>query len=162
MGKWQIPNKNMKRFMFSTSLVIRGIQIKTTVRDHFTPASIDRQNHHENEGHSVVSSSLQPHGQYSPWNSLGQNTIMGSLSLLRGIVPTQGLNPGPPNCRQILYQLSHKGSNSKSQIIANSSEDTENVLKPSDTAGGNGKWCGNLLYDSGNSNQGSITPRGVG
>ena len=87
---------------------------------------------------------------------------MGSLSLLRGIVPTQGLNPGPPNCRQILYQLSHKGSNSKSQIIANSSEDTENVLKPSDTAGGNGKWCGNLLYDSGNSNQGSITPRGVG
>ena len=32
----------MKRFMFSTSLVIRGIQIKSTVRDHFTPARIDR------------------------------------------------------------------------------------------------------------------------
>ena len=26
------------------------------------------------------------------------------------IFPTQGLNPGFPHCRQILYQLSHKGS----------------------------------------------------
>ena len=35
---------------------------------------------------------------------------MGSLSLLQGIFPTQGLNPGLPHCRQILYQLSHEGS----------------------------------------------------
>ena len=35
---------------------------------------------------------------------------MGSCSLLRGITPTQGLNLGLPHCRQILYQLSHKGS----------------------------------------------------
>ena len=35
---------------------------------------------------------------------------MGSLSLLQGIFPTQELNPGLPHCRQILYQLSHKGS----------------------------------------------------
>ena len=35
---------------------------------------------------------------------------MGSLSLLQGIFPTQGLNPRFPHCRQILYQLSHKGS----------------------------------------------------
>ena len=47
---------------------------------------------------------------YSPWDSLGQNTGVGSLSLLRGIVPTQGLNPGVPLCRWILYQLSHKES----------------------------------------------------
>ena len=46
----------------------------------------------------------------SPWNSLGQNTGVGSLSLLQGIFPTQGLNPGLLHCRQILYQLSHKGS----------------------------------------------------
>ena len=59
---------------------------------------------------SVVSDSLQPHGPYSPWNSPGQNTRVGSLSLLQGIFPTQGLNPGLPHCRQILYQLSHKGS----------------------------------------------------
>ena len=35
---------------------------------------------------------------------------MGSLSLLQGTFPTQGLNPGLPRCRQSLYQLSHKGS----------------------------------------------------
>ena len=35
---------------------------------------------------------------------------MGSLSLLQGIFPTQGLNPGLPHCRWILCQLSHKGS----------------------------------------------------
>ena len=59
---------------------------------------------------SVVCNSLWPHGLYSPWNSPGQNTGMGSLSLLQGIVPTQNLNPGLPHCRRILYQLSHKGS----------------------------------------------------
>ena len=62
------------------------------------------------ESCSVMSDSLQPHGLYSPWNSLGQNTGMGSLSLLQGIFPTQGSNPGLPHCRKILYQLSHKGS----------------------------------------------------
>ena len=60
--------------------------------------------------HSVVSNSLWPHWLYSPWNSPGKNTRVGSLSLLQGIVPTQGLNPGLPHCRRILYQLSHQGS----------------------------------------------------
>ena len=60
--------------------------------------------------HSVVSNSFWPHGLYNPWNSPGQNTGVGSFSLLQGIFPTQGLNPGLPHCRQILYQLSHKGS----------------------------------------------------
>ena len=57
-----------------------------------------------------MSDSLRPHGLYSPRNSPGQNTGVGSCSLLRGITPTQGLNLGLPHCRQILYQLSHKGS----------------------------------------------------
>ena len=48
-----------------------------------------------------VSNSLQPHG--GPWNSLGQNTGVGNLSLLQGIFPAQGLNPGLPHCRQSLY-----------------------------------------------------------
>ena len=51
-----------------------------------------------------------PHGLYSPWNSPGQNTGMGSLSLLQWIFPIQGSNPGLPHCRLILYQLSHQGS----------------------------------------------------
>ena len=40
----------------------------------------------------------------------GQNTGVGSLSLLQGIFQTQGFNPGLLHCRRILYQLSHKGS----------------------------------------------------
>ena len=43
---------------------------------------------------------------YSPWNSAGVD----SLSLLQGIFPSQGSNPGLPHCRWILYQPSHKGS----------------------------------------------------
>ena len=59
---------------------------------------------------SVVSDFLRPCGLYSPWNSPGQNTGVGSLSFLQGIFPTQGSNPGLPHCRQILYQLSYQGS----------------------------------------------------
>ena len=53
----------------------------------------------ESESCSLLSDSLQPHRPYSPWNSPGQNTRVGSYSLLQGIFPTQGLNPGLPNCR---------------------------------------------------------------
>ena len=62
------------------------------------------------ENHLVMSDSLQPHGLYSPWNSPGENTGVGSFSLLQGIFPTQGLNPRLPYCRWIFYQLSHRGS----------------------------------------------------
>ena len=44
------------------------------------------------------------------WSSPGQNTGVGSLSLLQGIFPTQGLNPGLPHYRQTPYQLSHQVS----------------------------------------------------
>ena len=64
----------------------------------------------ESESCSVASDSLWPHGLYSLWNSPGQNTAVGSLSLFQGIFPTQGSNPGLLHCRWILYQLSHRGS----------------------------------------------------
>ena len=57
-----------------------------------------------------MSDSLWPHGLDGPQNSPGHNTGVDSLSLLQGIFPIQGLNPGLPHCRQILHQLSHKGS----------------------------------------------------
>ena len=63
-----------------------------------------------------MSDSLQPYGLYSPWNSPGENTGVGSLSLAQGIFPTQGLNPGLLYCRQILYWLSYKGSLSIKEI----------------------------------------------
>ena len=59
---------------------------------------------------SLISDSLQPHELYNPWNSPGQNTGVGSLSLPQGIFPNQGSNPGLLHCRWILYQLSHKES----------------------------------------------------
>ena len=40
----------------------------------------------------------------------GQNTGVGSCSLLQVVFPTQGSNLGLPHCRHILFQLSHKGS----------------------------------------------------
>ena len=49
--------------------------------------------------HSIVSASLQPHGLQParllcPWNSPGKNTGAGRHSLLQGIFPIQGSNPG--------------------------------------------------------------------
>ena len=71
---------------------------------------------HESESRSVVSNSLRPHGLYSPWNSPGQNTGVGSLPLLQGIFPTQGSNLGLLHCRRILYQLSHQGSPNRNKM----------------------------------------------
>ena len=62
------------------------------------------------ESRLAVSDYLRPHGLYSPWNSPGQNTGVGSLSLLQGIFPTQGSNRGLLHRRRIRYRLRHKGS----------------------------------------------------
>ena len=53
---------------------------------------------------------VTPWAVYSPWNSPGQNTGVGNLSLHQGVFPAQGSNPGLPPCKWILYWLSHKGS----------------------------------------------------
>ena len=67
------------------------------------------------ESLSVVSDSFQPHGLeparlLCTWNSPGQNTGVCSHSLLQGIFPTQGSNPGLPHYRWILYHLRHQES----------------------------------------------------
>ena len=64
---------------------------------------------YESESHFFISDSLQPLGLYSPWDSPGQNTGVGSLSLLQGIFLTYS-NPDLPDCRQVVYQLSHQRS----------------------------------------------------
>jgi len=53
---------------------------------------------------------LQPARFLCPWNSPRKNTGVGCHSLLQGIFPTQGSNPGLQHCRQILYHLSHQES----------------------------------------------------
>ena len=71
-----------------------------------------RHPNNKSESRSVVPNSLRRHVAkfHSSWNSPGQNTGVGSCSLLQGIFPNQGLNPSLPHCRQIPYQLSHQGS----------------------------------------------------
>ena len=49
---------------------------------------------------------------------MDQKTGVGSLSLIQGIFPTQGSNPGIPHYREILNQLSHKGNPSILEWIA--------------------------------------------
>ena len=74
---------------------------------------------YESESPSDMSDPLWPHGLYNPWNSPGHNTGVGSFSLLQEIFPTQGLNPGLPHCRQMLYRLSYQGSliQTKRQVL---------------------------------------------
>ena len=71
--------------------------------------------------HSVVSDSLRPNGLLPtrllrPWDFPGKNTGVGCHFLLKGIFPTQGLNPDLPYCRQMLYSLSHQGNWALSQF----------------------------------------------
>ena len=81
--------------------------------------------------HSVVSSSLQPHGVYSPTrllclrNSPGKNTEVGSHSLLQEVFPTQGSNSHllhVLHCRT-LHPLSHLGSLVHSKWLKSASID---------------------------------------
>ena len=52
---------------------------------------------------------LQPARLFCPWASPGKNAAVGCHFLLQGIFLIQGLNPGLPHCRQILYLSRHQG-----------------------------------------------------
>ena len=83
--------------MFITALfsIARiGTQPKCPLTDECTWGSL------ESESHSVVSDSLQPHELYSPWNSPGQNTGVGSLSLLQG--SSQSRDRTQVSCREYI------------------------------------------------------------
>ena len=51
-----------------------------------------------------------PPGSSVHGDSPTKSTGVGCHALLQGTVPTQGLNPGSPHCRWVLYHLSHQGS----------------------------------------------------
>ena len=74
----------------------------------------------ESESHLVESDSFWPHRLYSPWNSHGQNTGVGSLFLLQGIFLTEELDQGLLHCGQILYHLSYQGSPLSPGVCSNS------------------------------------------
>ena len=87
-----------------------------------------------------------PHERCSPWNSPGKNTGVRSRSLLQGIVPTQGLNPSLPHCRQILYQLSHRGSPNESESCSVLSDSLQlHVLDSPGSSPGQNTKVGNIF-----------------
>ena len=89
-----------------------------------------KQGESESESHSIVSDSLGRYGLYSPWNSPGQNTGVGSLSVLQGIFSTQdrtqvsltaagfftrgseflshAWHPSASVCKEIIWIIRHK------------------------------------------------------
>ena len=73
---------------------------------------------HESESRPVMSNFLRPHGLYSPWNSPSQNTGVGSLSLLQGIFPTQGSNPGLSHYRQIFLPAEPQGKPKNTGVVS--------------------------------------------
>ena len=86
------------------------LEVKRQKKQNKTKTSCNVGDTSESESRSVLSGSLRPHGLYSSPKFPGQNTGVSSLSLLQGVFPTQGLNPGLPHCRWILYHRSHQGS----------------------------------------------------
>ena len=110
---WIIKKKKKKKTPQGIKWKLYGkLQIPSQVENHgkkpvcpFLSKAV-----YEGESPSGVSNCLWPHGLYSPWNSPGQNTEVGSHSLLQGIFLTQGLKRGLLHCRWILYQLSYQGS----------------------------------------------------
>ena len=60
--------------------------------------------------------SVWPYGLDSPWNSPGQNSRVGSLSLLQGIFPTQGLNLGLLHCRWISLPAEPQGKPKNTRV----------------------------------------------
>ena len=72
----------------------------------------------ESEVAQSCPNSLGPHGLYPirllhPWDFPGKNAGVDCHFLLQGIFLTQESNPGLPHCRQMLYRLSHQGSQVK-------------------------------------------------
>ena len=130
-GVWNMPQGGVENiYELNSKLGFKWLSMQTS-----GPCEFRMQNNHEFclslipaysmwcESCSVMCNSLRPHGLYRPWNSPGQNIWVGSLSLLQGIFPTQGIfltqesNPGIPHCRWILYQSSHKGSPSSIRYV---------------------------------------------
>ena len=84
--------------------------VSCIARKFFTPEPPGKARRQDwSESHSVTSDSLWLHGLYSPWNSPGQNTGVGSHSLLWNIFLTQGSNPGLLHCKQILLTAEPQG-----------------------------------------------------
>ena len=103
IGKWKSLSCV---WFFATPWTVHGIlqaRILEWVAFPFSRGSSQPRDGTQSSSLQVGSLPAKPQGK-------PKNTGVDSLFLLQGIFPTQGLNPGLPHCRWILYQLSYEGS----------------------------------------------------
>ena len=124
---WDSPGKNTRvgcHFLLQGAFLTQGSnsgllhseQILYHVsHSHTTLEDVTKELGKEKWSRSVVSDSLQSYGLQPtrilhPWDFPGKSPGVGCHFILQGILPIQGLNPGLPYCRQLLYSLIHQGS----------------------------------------------------
>ena len=104
---------NWNNGIFARIVILRGRLVRDSCWGYQTTLKFSRDLDSSQKWKSKLLSHVQlcePMDHNNPWNSPGHNAGTGCLSLLQGIIPTQGSNPGLPHCSWILHQLSHKGS----------------------------------------------------
>ena len=99
--------------------------------------------------HLQLEHGLWPSRLLCPWDSLGKNTGVDCHFLLQGIFPTtQGSNLGLWHCRQILYDLSHKGSPNYGQQDTKEPKTQLPPLRRREQRKGKRKWSRSVVSDS--------------
>ena len=105
---WLYSEFSLPLEAFSLSLSLRHTLFLHAAAPEVSPHQCLESYENESGSRSVVSESLQPHGEQPTWllcawDFPGKKTRVGCHSLLQGIFPTQGSNLGLLHCRQILY-----------------------------------------------------------
>ena len=105
--------EELKNLLMKVKEEREKVGLKLNIQKTKIMASGPIESENESESRSVVSDSLQPHARLlCPWDSPGKNTGVDCHALLQRIFPTQESNLGLPHCSQMLYHLSHQGSQS--------------------------------------------------
>ena len=91
------------------------------MRAHVPTTSLHLARRNESESHSAVSDSFQLHGLYSPWDSPGQNTGVGSLSLHPGDLPNPGIEPRSPTLQADSLPAEPPGKLKDHKLLGNQS-----------------------------------------
>ena len=127
-----------------------------------------------------MSNFLRPHGLYSPWNSSGQNTGVGSLSVLQGIF-NPGIEPRSPILQVDSLSAEPPGKPKNTGVwvaypFSSRSSQLRNQTQVSLTAGGfftswatreaQEYWCGSLsllqqIFPTQESNRGLLRCRRI-
>ena len=111
---WNFPGKNTRgdcHFFLQGMFPTQGsylylLHLRALADRFFTSAPPGKESVTAQSGLFLCNLMDYSHQVSCPWNSLGKNTGVDCHSLLQGIFPTQGSNPGLLLCGQTLYHLS--------------------------------------------------------